>query len=44
MISDENNVQYVKQKSNWLIVIGFILIVLGCLALGYQFMATVFSV
>ena len=44
MISDENNVQYVKQKSNLLIVIGFILIVLGCLALGYQFMATVFSV
>lgn len=41
MISDINNL---KQKSNWFIVVGIILIILGALALGYQFIATVFSV
>ena len=41
MISDINNL---KQKSGWFILVGVILIVLGCLALGYQFIATVFSV
>lgn len=41
MISDINNL---KQKSGWFIIVGVILIVLGCLALGYQFIATVFSV
>ena len=44
MTTNENTIQYVKHKANWFIVIGVILIVLGCLALGYQFMATVFSV
>ena len=44
MIANENIIQSFKQKANWFIVIGIILIVLGCLALGYQFIATVFSV
>lgn len=44
MTTNENTIQHVKHKANWFIVIGVILIVLGCLALGYQFMATVFSV
>ena len=44
MIANENIIQHVKQKANWFIVIGVILIILGCLALGYQFIATVFSV
>jgi len=38
MTTNENTIQYVKHKANWFIVIGVILIVLGCLALGYQFM------
>ena len=44
MIANENIIQSFKQKANWFILIGIILIVLGCLALGYQFIATVFSV
>jgi uncharacterized membrane protein HdeD (DUF308 family) len=44
MISNENNVYNLKEKSNWFILVGVILIILGGLALGYQFMATVFSV
>ena len=44
MTTNENTIQYVKHKANCFIIIGVILIVLGCLALGYQFMATVFSV
>lgn len=44
MITDLNNINNLKQKSNWFILVGIILIVLGCLALGYQFVATVFSV
>ncbi|MCX8575000.1 MULTISPECIES: HdeD family acid-resistance protein [unclassified Gilliamella] len=44
MISTENNTQDLKQKTGWFIFIGVILIILGCLALGYQFIATVFSV
>lgn len=44
MIANENTIQGFKQKSNWFIIIGIVLIILGCLALGYQFIATVFSV
>ncbi|MWP46442.1 HdeD family acid-resistance protein [Gilliamella sp. Pas-s27] len=44
MISNKNELQNLKPKSNWFILIGVILIVLGCLALTYQFIATVFSV
>ncbi|MCO6536738.1 MULTISPECIES: HdeD family acid-resistance protein [Gilliamella] len=44
MISNENNVYNLKEKSSWFILVGVILIILGGLALGYQFMATVFSV
>ncbi|OCG47019.1 hypothetical protein A9G34_03420 [Gilliamella sp. Choc4-2] len=44
MISNENNVYNLKERSNWFILVGVILIILGSLALGYQFMATVFSV
>ncbi|OCG19758.1 MULTISPECIES: HdeD family acid-resistance protein [unclassified Gilliamella] len=44
MISNENNFHALKEKSSWFILVGVILIVLGCLALGYQFIATVFSV
>ncbi|KFA58098.1 hypothetical protein GAPWKB11_1826 [Gilliamella apicola] len=44
MISNENNVYNLKERSNWFILVGVILIILGSLALSYQFMATVFSV
>jgi uncharacterized membrane protein HdeD (DUF308 family) len=44
MIANENTTQHFKQKANWFITIGVILIILGCLALGYQFIATIFSV
>ncbi|OCG61944.1 hypothetical protein A9G48_09405 [Gilliamella sp. wkB18] len=44
MISNENNVYNLKERSNWFILVGIILIILGSLALSYQFMATVFSV
>ncbi|OCG07109.1 hypothetical protein A9G13_09005 [Gilliamella sp. wkB178] len=44
MISELKNINDLKQKSGWFILVGIILIVLGCLALGYQFIATVFSV
>ncbi|KDN10399.1 MULTISPECIES: HdeD family acid-resistance protein [unclassified Gilliamella] len=44
MISNENNVYNLKEKSSWFILVGVILIILGSLALGYQFTATVFSV
>jgi uncharacterized membrane protein HdeD (DUF308 family) len=44
MISNQNNFYGLKQKSNWFILVGVILIILGGFALGYQFIATVFSV
>jgi uncharacterized membrane protein HdeD (DUF308 family) len=44
MISNENKFHALKEKSSWFILVGIILIVLGCLALGYQFIATVFSI
>lgn len=44
MISNTNSIEELRQKSGWFIVIGIILMILGALALGYQFIATVFSV
>ncbi|MDF7666825.1 HdeD family acid-resistance protein [Orbaceae bacterium ESL0727] len=44
MISELKNTENLPNRSNWFIGIGIVLIILGCFALSYQFVATVFSV
>lgn len=44
MKSELKNGRDLKQKSGWFILVGALLMILGCLALSYQFIATVFSI